>query len=257
LDDQVANTNHINKKEIETRALEAARRVNALIPAGEIQPREKPDFTIESATELVGIEVTELLPAAASDSFSSSLAERSFHQKVIELAETEYNRTPGAIPVGVGAFFWKIDSGKYDKNVMACALAEFVRSNREKATPVANFSWRADLPEGFEVIDIFATNDRPWHSGESVSLTVDPIYQQLADRISAKNALLPSYRENLPDAPILLVIYSCIEVSRGVPIPHGTEEWTFPSNFDRILFFSALDNAAVEIRKVKLTLPGL
>jgi hypothetical protein len=235
------------KKIIERRALEAACRVSAIIPAGNIQDFEKPDFKIEAASGLVGIEVTELLPPPRSEVFASPLAERDFHHKLMALAEEKYSALPDSVPVGVGAYFWKIESGKRDLRSMACELAEFVRSHRKQATPVENFSWRPDLPEGFEVITISAINDRPWYCGESISLTLDQIKRRLGESISAKNKLLPTYRANMPNAPIHLLIYSCMEVSRGVPIPHGLSNWTFPFEFDRVFFFSRLDNAVVEL----------
>jgi hypothetical protein len=243
------NINQINKKAIERRALVAAGGANPLIPTGEIQDFEKPDFKIESVTGIVGVEVTELMPAPTTDLFSSPLAEKSFHEKLMRLAEQEYNRTPGAVPVGVGVFFWKTDTGKYDIQSMAQALADFVRSHRDRATPVETFSRHAGLPEGFGVITISATRDRPWYGGESVSLTLEQIRQQLAERIRAKNELVSAYRANLPNMPICLLIYSCMQVSRGVPMVHGMDEWTFPFDFDHVFFFSSLDSAVVEIRQ--------
>jgi hypothetical protein len=236
-----------SKKDTEKGALEAARRAGAPIPDGEIQDFEEPDFKIETASGLVGIEVTELLPPAGSDSFSSPLAEKSFHEKVVHLAEQEYNRTPGAIPVKVTVYFWNREGGKYDKRDMAGALAEFVRLHRGEATPVATLTRRANLPEGFGVISISSTSG-PWFGGESVGLTLTQIRQQIAERISAKNKRLPTYRANLPGASIWLLIYSCTEVSRGVPIPYCFAEWTFPFEFDRVFFFSSLDNKVEEIR---------
>lgn len=236
------------RKEIERRALEAARRASAIIPDGEVRDFEEPDFKLQTATGIVGIEVTELLPPAGSDSFSSPLAEKSLHEEVVKIAEQEYNRTPGAIPVRVQTYLWNVDGRKFDKRVMARALVEFVRSHRGQATPVATFSRRDNLPEGFGVISISATSG-PWFAGESGGLTVSQIYQQIAARISAKNELLPTYRSNLPNSPIWLLIYSCKEVSRGVPMPHGFAEWTFPFEFDRVFFFSGLSGKVEEIRK--------
>ena len=81
-----------------------------------------------------------------------------------------------------------------------------------------------------------------------VNLTVDQIRQRLGQR-KRQNKLLSTYRSNMPGVSIHLLIYSCMEVSRGVPIPHGLSEWTFPFEFDRVFFFSSLDNAVVELRK--------
>ena len=238
-----------NKKATERRALEAARRVSTLVPEGEVEEFEKPDFKIHAGAGLVGIEVTELMPPAASDVFSSPLAEKSFHEKLMRLAEKEYNRISGAVPIVVAAYFWATDNGKYDMQVMARGLAEFVAKHRDQATPVETFSRRADLPAGFGVITICATYDRPWYGNESMNLTIEGIYEQLWQRIKEKNELVQTYRDHLPNSPIHLLIYSCMEVARGVPITHGMDGWTFPFDFDRVFFFASLDSAVVEIRR--------
>jgi hypothetical protein len=236
------------KKETEKRALEAARRASAIIPDGEIIVFEKPDLKLQTATGLLGIEVTELLPPAGDDSFSSPLAERSFHERVVRIAEQEYIQKRGPMPLSVQVYFWSHSDRILDKRVMARSLVEFVRSNCALAMPVVTFSRRDNLPEGFGVISISATRG-PWFAGEGVNLTLSQIHQQIAARISAKSDLLPTYRSNLPNSPIWLLIYSCIDVSRGVPMPHGFAEWTFPFGFDRAFFFSSLSGEVGEIRK--------
>jgi hypothetical protein len=40
----------------------------------------------------------------------------------------------------------------------------------------------------------------------------------------------------------------CAGVSRGVEMPHGISEWSFPFNFDRVFFFASLTGSVVEIR---------
>jgi hypothetical protein len=240
--------NQVNKKAIQKRALVAAGQVSALIPTGEIQDFERPDFRIDTAPGLVGIEVTELMPAPTSDFFSAPLAEKSWHEKLMKAAEQEYSGLPGAVPVGVSAYFWRTESGKYDMRTMARGLANFILTHRAQAKPVVTFSWRADLPEGFGVITVTEFYE-PWHGLETVTLTLDQIHQRLADRISAKNELVTIYRANLPNAPIFLLIFSCMEISRGVPIVQGIEEWTFPFDFDRAFFFAGLDSQVVELRR--------
>jgi hypothetical protein len=242
------NESEISKKQIERRALEAARRACSILADGEIHDFEQPDFKMETSSGLVGIEVTEVLAPAGSDTFSSPLAEKGFHAKVVQLAEQEYNGAPGAIPVKVLVYFSNIASGKYDKRVMAKSLAEFVSSRREQAMPVATFRRRDSLPEGFGVINISAPSG-PWSGGESLGLTFAQIYVQIGERIRAKNKLLPTYRSNLPDMPIWLLLYSGVEVSRSVPIPRGFAEWTFPFQFDRVFFFCSLDSEVAEVRR--------
>jgi hypothetical protein len=239
----------VSDKATERRALEAACAASPIIPAGKIQDFEKPDFKIEAVSGLIGIEVTELLPPPTSEIFASPLQEKSFHQGVVQLAEQEYNRLPRAVPAGVVVSFWRIEDGKRDMRAMAHALAEFVRSHREQAKPVKIFSRLADLPEGFAVITIYSTYDRPWHAGEGSNLTSEQIHPLFAKRISEKNARLPTYRANLPDTPMILLIYSSAGVTRHVEIVHGMEEWEFAFDFDRVLFFSVLYNRVIEFGK--------
>ncbi|GAC1671721.1 MAG: hypothetical protein NVS9B4_27040 [Candidatus Acidiferrum sp.] len=236
-----------NKKASERRALEAAGSASALIPEGEIEEFEKPDFKIHTRSGVVGIEVTELMPPATSKQFSSRLAEKSFHENLMRIAEEEYNRASDAVRVGVATCFWPTNDGKYEIQVMARGLAEFVTRHRDQAKPVKTFSWRADLPAGFGVITICSTYDRPWYGKENIALTLEGIYQQFSQTIAKKNELVETYRANLPNCPIYLLIYSCAEVARGISITNRTDEWAFPFDFDRALFFSSLDNTVVEV----------
>lgn len=242
------------KKEIERRALNVARSVSTLIPDGKTEDFEKPDFKVHTSTGLVGIEVTELMPAARSDGFSSPLDEKSFHQKVMQLAETEYRRMHREVPISVSAGFCRIDDDVTNERSavarsMARSLADFVVSHMHLARPVETFSWRRELPKGFAVVTIWTPRDRAWYSHESMSLTLDGIHQRLAERIREKNALVETYRTNVPGAPIHLLLYSCTEVPKGIPITHGMDDWGFQFDFERVFFLSTLDSAVVEIRR--------
>lgn len=132
-------------------------------------------------------------------------------------------------------YFSHIKSEKYDKRVMAKSLAEFVRSRREQATPVATFRQRDNLPEGFGVINI-SLGSGPWGGGESLGFSPAQIYLQIGERIKAKEKLLPAYRSNLPGVPIWLLIYSGTEVSKSIPIPRGFTNWT--SNLTGLSIFA-------------------
>jgi hypothetical protein len=233
------------KKEIEERALAAACRAGLIVPRGEVISCEEPDFRIESETEVLGIELTELLPPPKNESFSSPAAEESFHKDVVNIAELMYYRMPGALPLRVTAYFWNIKRGKNKKREMAEALVGFVKSHRAQAAPVVTFEKRNDLPDGFSVISI-DSNPGCWWSGESVENTLYGIRQQLASRMAAKNKRVSRYRETLPNLPIWLLLYSGAEVSRSIEMPHGIGEWSFPFDFDRVFFFSSLSNRVEE-----------
>jgi hypothetical protein len=81
------------------------------------------------------------------------------------------------------------------------------------------------------------------------SLTAAGIYNEISRRIAQKNARLPTYRRNLPAAPVWLLLYSGAAVSNGIEIPYGIEEWRTHFDFDRVFLFTALSNSVVEISK--------
>ena len=238
----------IAKKDRELRALLAARDTRSFLPDGEIAPREEPDFLITTRAGTLGIEVSELMPLPRNSSFSSPIAEQRLHENVIQLAEREYYAKHGAIPVTVRAYFWNVEQGKNRKRQMAVSLVDFVESHCHDASPVATFSRRDLLPDGFSIISIDSL-PRPWWSGESVPITLSDIRKQLAVTIEDKNKLFTRYRANLPGSPIWLLIYSGVEVSRGIPMPHGVSGWSFPFDFEHVFFYSSLSQAVEEIRR--------
>src|ERR1700687_3679394 len=115
------------KKNIERWFLDAARERSTLFPDGEIENAEEPDFKIHTATGPLGIEVTELLRIGEGP--FPPVEEEKFHREVIEIAKSDYYHTPGAVPVRVLVYFWNVEGGKHDKQVMARALVEFVKSH--------------------------------------------------------------------------------------------------------------------------------
>jgi hypothetical protein len=241
----------VAKKEMELRALLGARRASSLLPNGRIVQGEEPDFQIITETGVVGVELSELMPLPRNSSFSSPVAEERLHEGIIQVAERGYYDSPGAVPVKVSAYFWNIERGKNKRQEMADGLVSFVRSHCHEAAPYAHFLQRNELPDGFSTITI-DSNPSPWWSGECMGYTYDGIRQQFATRIAAKNELLPRYRANLPNSPIWLLLYSCAAVSRGVEIPHGICEWSFPFKFERVLFYASLGSGVEEIRRASV-----
>jgi hypothetical protein len=242
----MAAQHNYQKKEIEKWFLEAARGASAAIPYGTIFEFEKPDFKVHTADGELGVEVTELLRLGTGS--LRPVKQENIHANVIKLAEEEYNRTPDALPVRVIVYFRNVESEKYRTRDLARQLAAFVKLHAANARPVEVFSKRQDLHEAFTAITIDSMAGR-WFHGESGSITVSEIYEQLASSIRSKNELLSSYRARLPNSPIWLLIYSGIAVSRGVPIPYGIEEWKFAFGFEKVLFFSQLSGAVVEIQR--------
>ena len=75
------------------------------------------------------------------------------------------------------------------------------------------------------------------------------IHEALGTAIRAKNKLVPVYWKNLaPGAQAWLLLYSSVSVSRGMPIPHGIDDWLFEFNFDKIFWFVCLGNKFTKVR---------
>lgn len=241
------------KKRIEALVLAAAREAGVPIPPAET-PGDAPDFTFCTETGTLGVELTELLRPASSNSGLVPVEEEQFHQEIVRSAQEQYYGTGNDVtPVCIRVYFANARGRKQDKQKMARALVEFVKANLHRANPVIALPDESDeeVPEGFASMSI--TSERgEWWCGECGGITLPEIREQLASRISAKNQLLPTYRANLPKgAQVWLLLYSRLEVSRGLPIPHGIDEWRLPFDFERVFWWSCLSNEVVEIQKTE------
>lgn len=238
-----------SKKEVEARALAAARYAGAPIPTGEIAG-EEPDFRLHTETGVLGIEVSELLRPASSNRGIVPAEEESFHQEIVMVAQKEYYRAMGTKPARVVVYFANARGKRRNKRDMARSLAEFVKANLHRANPAIALS-RFEVPEGFGSMSI-SSAPGDWWCGECGGVTVSDVREQLASRIRAKNKLVPTYRANLPKgAQVWLLLYTTVAVSRSMPIPHGVEEWKFPFGFDRVFWFTVFENRFVEIHRAE------
>lgn len=236
------------KKKEEPRAFTAACEAGLPIVVERVDPREEPDLEVTTPTGIVGIELREILPLPRNESFNSPLAEASLLQDSVSLAEEIYRTRQDAVPVQVVVYPWNVERSRGKKQEMATALARFVRQHYHEANPVGTFKRLHQIPEGFGVVSIRA-KPGPWRSLKSSVVTFDGIYNQLASSIAAKDALVQRYRHNMPNASIWLLLYSCWGVSRSVPVPHGIREWSCPSGFDRVFFFSSSSQSVEEVQK--------
>lgn len=237
---------------VELRAFAAACDAGLPIVAEKVCPREEPDLEVTTRSGPIGVELTEILPLPRNRSFNSPLAEASLLEDSVCLAEEIYRSDRDAEPVQVLVYPWNVERSRGKKQEMATALARFVREHHHEAKPVATFGRLDEVPEGFGVVSIRA-NPGTWISGRSSGVTLDGIYSQLASGIAAKDALVQRYRDNMPSAPIWLLLYSCCDVSRRVPMPHGIREWSCRSGFDRMFFFSSSSQCVEEIQKLHNT----
>src|ERR1700693_1380167 len=121
------------KKRTERIALEAARKARVPIPYGEVSG-EEPDFRFHTATDTLGIEVSELLRPASSNDGIMPVEAENFHKDVMEAAKRRFQESNKA-PTRVSVYFSRARGKKQDKELLIKSLAECVLANRDRANP--------------------------------------------------------------------------------------------------------------------------
>jgi len=228
--------------------LSAARKAGVPIPVGEIAG-EEPDFRFATDAGPLGIEISELLRPDSSNNGISPVAQEAFHEEIMEAAQLAYYKNSQARPVEVRVYFADARGKKQDKDAMAQSLADLVAGNAHRANTFISFE-RDELPDGFSWVGIDSQLAGDWWSGEVGGYNVlTDTRSQLAERISSKNKLVPTYRANLGEnARVWLLLYSGVTVARSMVIPACAQEWKFSFSFDRVFWFASLENKFVEIQ---------
>jgi hypothetical protein len=235
----------LSKKEMEQCALDAARKAGAPIPTGELEG-EEPDFRFQ--TPPLGIDVSELVRPACTNYGILPLEQERFRQKILDSVRQECAKQ-GVSSIYLHVYFTDPRGKKQYKRELIKSLTEVVTANYEKAAPYWSLEEPNLLPEGFDQIQIFS-GDGEWWSATLGRLTASQIPLHLAACIAAKEIKLPAYRKNLPSgAEVWLLLYSGVTIPRSVNIPGGIREWKFPFEFDRVFWFSFLENEVVELQR--------
>lgn len=223
------------KKVAERRTIESARRKSTLIPSGDLQEFEKPDWLIPSAQ--LGIEVSYLFPQKPKNAAFSSPQLAQFQQDVIRKAEICY-RGIGSRPAGVMAYFKNDWLRKRNEQAMASEIAQFVWDNYPTDGGHVMLQQHGDgvhgWVDGLSIVAISCMN-QPWDTSASSFIPI-LTRDQLNSRISAKTERLPEYRTRVPQGwEIWLLLATSISVLHSVAVPHEVTTWKFESNFERIL----------------------
>ena len=250
----------VKQKELERRILEAARATCSYFPSGIIECFEEPDLRIVTSSGLLYIEVTELVRSEGENSFPPVQTEK-FHLDLIALAQ-KYYVSSAAAPADVLVYFvdearckeqdpegWRrlTSDGKRIKERMARTLADFVADKYKAGDETRIYTQLDDLPTGFAVIRVSPSTTIQFRGLESGPIS--PLnYDQLAATIGQKNDLLAKYRLNAPAAPIWLLIANGPSIPRGVPIPAGFDAWKFTFGFEKVVFFSGMENSCYDIK---------
>src|SRR5438309_7612381 len=151
-------TRNREKKDIEQRALAAARKAGAPIPTGELAS-EEPDFRFHTPTGVLGVEVSEVLrPASTNEGILPAEAE-AFHQSILMKAQETYQETNG--PTRLSVYFSRARGKKQDRHHLIRSLVDCVARNRQRANPAIVLK-DDDLPEGFDHVLITAESGEWW-----------------------------------------------------------------------------------------------
>lgn len=239
----------LNKKDLEVRAVEAARSAGFPLPAGQLIPDERPDFRIVGDFGRLGLEVSHVVPLPRNASFKSARAEEAFYQRVVCRAEARYRQELDVPAVNVTACFWYFERDNTTERRMIRELAQFVLDHRPAdSTDIRMYARRDQLPQGFSVIGI-APGTGTWFCSSDVTLTPEGVYGAVSSRISEKNRRIATYRRNVPGAPIWLLLYSDMSIAGGIVIPHGMEKQKMRFEFDKVFLFAPLSNDVLEISR--------
>lgn len=219
------------QKEIERQYTEEARKVCSFFPAGELVDHERPDFLLNAATGVLGIEVTELC-------FQEPRREAARLMHVPRRAKERFNCLAGVQPIDVSiAFNWRSEEVPFQE--LTESLVEFVYKHRDRRG--SDFNIR-ELPKGYCHVGIHEALDRPdrtghWQGPRAFSKGVAP--RELIElRIAEKNEKVPEYRQSASIVWLLLVSDQFIGPGEVYVRPDHLAQWEFVFHFDKVLLFT-------------------
>lgn len=234
----------------ERRVLEAARHYSSYFPSGELLRDHRPDWLIPSAS--LGIEISDLVPAKPAGAKFSGSQLASFQEKVVITAERFYYSSADAEPADVAVAFENEWMRRRDVKQAAQALASFVRSNyprgaQESVTLEPLNSEVRGWVDGLSVVRILRAK-RAWQAGGCSGIDC-VTHHQVAERIAAKDLLLPEYRRRWPGWQMWLLLSTRRRALRSVSIPREVTAWLFNSEFDKLLL-SSWEGEVVELQRM-------
>jgi hypothetical protein len=128
----------------------------------------------------------------------------------------------------------------------ATGIVDFVRSHQSEVTDYQHWSRHEKPPTGVGLISIFGA-DAPWYGDSIRYRSLDTLKKQFLLRVADKNAKVASYKANLPGLPIYLLMYSFADFNREFPTFADMDKLQVPFDFDRVFFFSALNQEVIDI----------
>ena len=230
----------------ERRIIEAARQRSTYFPSGELVRNEPPGWLIPSAS--LGIELTDLLPAKPGGALFSGPQLSSCKEAVVTTAEHCSCSSANAPPADVLVYFRNDWNRKSDVKEIAQALASFVLSNYPSGAKdtVTLEPMSCGALNGVSVVRIFR-GESAWHTGGCAGIEC-VTYEQVAERIAAKDLLLPEYRRRWPGWQMWLLLSTRMRVLHSVYIPREVTSWQFNTGFDKVLL-SSWEDGVLELHR--------
>src|ERR1017187_7247572 len=96
----------LTKSEVELKHVEMARYVSPIIPQGQVVSGDRPDVRIQTASGVLGVEVTRLRQSTTPGEARTPMEKRGLRSKVLKHARLLYDEGAGP-PVAVEGFFSK------------------------------------------------------------------------------------------------------------------------------------------------------
>ena len=211
-------------------------------PEGSINPDvEQPDFLIQSADGIVGIEHTEVYHEPRKDG-SSLQATETYVLQILSCAE-QLHQNQGGKP----ALVWlNLTSGarlnKAKVEPLATALADIARrhtpGNLEPVQIRQTWDDQSVLPEEFSSVSIFCADSiqtpvwGPVLAGHMPDIPSDFVQE----RIDSKNDKVSKYREHCDEVWLLIVVHGDLP-SKWLEVSGEALKQTYQSSFNRTYLF--------------------
>jgi hypothetical protein len=220
-----------------------------------IEDSEAPDFRVRFGEELVGIEVTRLLPSGEggkdSPQAQASLAESVMHQA------RELYYAAGGPPLHVTATFLPyapLSRGRVAD--LSRAIADFLRAR------ASGFElWQRDMIEPYEYTDkmpevcslhftrVPSPEDGAW-AASAFFMCRTAEEPDLAGVVARKAKKIASYRSAVPTV-WLLVVVELVQAGELVSAPDPIASFSIATEFDRVFAFNWLAGRVSEIPVIR------
>ncbi len=245
----------MKKKERELAILQSFKKSCAWFPTGKIQATENPDFVIELADSILGIELTEIYHDSP-DTRNPSQEQEALHRLVITEISRQH-QLRGDAPITVDVSFNKAYRfSEKDVTNLASEILDFVTPFLPETGDQCVIDSDDETFENFpECLSNMHAARFPFlksiswtESGAKIGQELQSLsLQEIIDR---KNKRCSFYRERCSSAWLVLV--TDIGMSSFFLIPDETRSHSFESKFDRVFLYRLFGRRVYELQTKRI-----